>query len=65
MLAGKVCDIVECIGTGMYELSIRDRHSEIDYDSLAYGNLEEIRNVFSQVVFNTIVPTRRPGKKLS
>ncbi|PWA41117.1 Poly A polymerase, head domain-containing protein [Artemisia annua] len=57
-LSLKVSSIFECIRKGRNRRFVPKRGSEIDYDSLALGRLDEVRDIFGRVVFDTVYPTK-------
>ncbi|GLT39940.1 hypothetical protein SLA2020_141050 [Shorea laevis] len=52
----KVRRVLECVGEGAEKGFVPKRRSKINYESLALGNLQEIRHTFARVVFDTIFP---------
>ncbi|XP_024962396.1 uncharacterized protein LOC112502658 isoform X1 [Cynara cardunculus var. scolymus] len=57
-LSLKVCSMFECVKRVKNRRLIPKEGSEIDYDSLAIGRLQEVRNVFGRVVFDTVYPLK-------
>lgn len=55
-LSQKVSAIFECVRRGKEKDFRQKRGSKIDYESLALGNLSEIRYIFAMVVFDTVFP---------
>lgn len=60
----RVCKIFECVRRGKERGSVPKRSRTIDHDSLALGNLSEIRHVFARIVFDTVYPQNR-NKRLN
>lgn len=53
----RVCKIFECVRRkGMERGFVPKQNGNIDYDSLAMGNLYEVRHVFARIVFDTVYP---------
>ncbi|KAI3672359.1 hypothetical protein L6452_38443 [Arctium lappa] len=57
-LSLKVCSMFECVKRVKNQRLVRKEGREIDYDSLALGRLQEVRDVFGRVVFDTIYPLK-------
>lgn len=55
-LSMRVCKIFECVRRGKERRPIPKRSRTIDHDSLALGNLSEVRHVFARIVFETVYP---------
>ncbi|KAH7516797.1 hypothetical protein FEM48_Zijuj10G0172800 [Ziziphus jujuba var. spinosa] len=55
-LSLRVCKIFECIGRGMGKGTVPRRGEKINYESLALGNLPEVRHTFARIVFDTVYP---------
>ncbi|XP_015895909.3 uncharacterized protein LOC107429691 isoform X3 [Ziziphus jujuba] len=55
-LSLRVCKIFECIGRGMGKETVPRRGEKINYESLALGNLPEVRHTFARIVFDTVYP---------
>ncbi|XP_022134982.1 uncharacterized protein LOC111007098 isoform X2 [Momordica charantia] len=51
----KVCKVFECVVHGA-ERGFAPKRGNINYESLALGNLLELRHVFARIVFDTIYP---------
>ncbi|XP_023527892.1 uncharacterized protein LOC111790975 [Cucurbita pepo subsp. pepo] len=55
-LSMRVCKIFECVRRGKERRPIPKRSRTINHDSLALGNLSEVRHVFARIVFETVYP---------
>ncbi|KAI7736580.1 hypothetical protein M8C21_028059, partial [Ambrosia artemisiifolia] len=55
-LSLKVCSMFDCVKRGRNRRFVSNRGGEIDYDSLALGRLDEVRDILGIVVFNTVYP---------
>ena len=54
----KVCRILEC-GSGSAGRGFGSKQgSQINYESLALGSVEEVRHVFARIVFDTVFPLK-------
>jgi len=49
-------EIISCVTKGREKAFVPKRSSNINYESLAVGNLHEVRFVLSRVIFDTIYP---------
>ncbi|PIA27327.1 hypothetical protein AQUCO_08000004v1 [Aquilegia coerulea] len=52
----RVCKIFDCLKRGSGKDFITKRRKNIDYEYLAMGNLQEVRQIFARVVFDTVYP---------
>ncbi|PWA88209.1 polynucleotide adenylyltransferase family protein [Artemisia annua] len=52
----KAVKIFECVNHGKEARFVAKQGGEIDYKSLAMGNVQEVRHVFARIVFDTIYP---------
>lgn len=52
----KTLNIFECVKVSSSKKFLSKRGKKIDYESLAQGDLQEIRHVFARIVFDTIYP---------
>nr|XP_043612721.1 poly(A) polymerase I isoform X2 [Erigeron canadensis] len=57
-LSVKVSSIFDCVRKGKNRRFVAKRGSEIDFESLALGRLDEVRDIFGRVVFDTVYPSR-------
>ncbi|KAI3730785.1 hypothetical protein L1987_61962 [Smallanthus sonchifolius] len=57
-LSLKVCSMFDCVKRGKNRRFVPKRGGEIDYDSLALGRLDEVRDIFGRVVFDTVYPIK-------
>lgn len=55
-LSLKVCSMFDCVTKGKNRRFVVKRGSEIDYELLALGRLDEVRDIFGRVVFDTVYP---------
>ncbi|XP_050225854.1 uncharacterized protein LOC126675283 isoform X2 [Mercurialis annua] len=56
MLYTKTCEIFKCVRHGKERGFIPKQGSRIKYESVALGNLQELRHVFARIVFDTVYP---------
>lgn len=49
-------EIISCVTKGREKVFVPKRSSNINYESLAVGNLHEVRFMLSRVIFDTIYP---------
>ncbi|KAB1217519.1 Poly(A) polymerase I [Morella rubra] len=54
----KVCRIFECVREGPEKRFVPKQGIKIDYESLAQGELQEVRHVFARIVFDTVYPLK-------
>ncbi|KAK2970596.1 hypothetical protein RJ640_011785 [Escallonia rubra] len=52
----KVSTIFDCVRRGKVKGFVTKPRNEIDYESLALGQLQEIRRMFARIVFDTVYP---------
>lgn len=52
----KAFSIFECVKRIADRQFVSRQGIKIDYESLAHGNLQEIRHVFARIVFHTVFP---------
>ncbi|CAJ2641289.1 unnamed protein product [Trifolium pratense] len=52
----KAFSIFECVKRSYDKKSLSKQDMKIDYESLANGNIQEIRHVFARIVFDTVFP---------
>lgn len=57
-LSLKVSSMFDCIKRGKSRRFVPKHGSEIDYESLALGRLDEVRGIFGRVVFDTVYPSK-------
>ncbi|ONI07870.1 hypothetical protein PRUPE_5G144000 [Prunus persica] len=55
-LSLRVSRVFSCVTSGAERGFVPKQGSKIDYESLAVGNLPEVRHIFARVVFDTIYP---------
>ncbi|XP_022145836.1 uncharacterized protein LOC111015199 isoform X2 [Momordica charantia] len=58
-LSMRVCKIFECVKRGKESGAVPKRSRTINHNSLALGNLSEVRHVFARIVFDTVYPHNR------
>ncbi|KAI3780118.1 hypothetical protein L2E82_10032 [Cichorium intybus] len=56
-LSLKVCSMFECVKRGKSRRFVPKQGSEIDYESLALGRLDEVKAIFGRLVFDTVYPS--------
>lgn len=61
-LSMRVCKIFECVRRSNERGPVPRRSRTIDNDSLAMGNLSEVRHVFARIVFDTVYPRNQNGQ---
>ncbi|XP_031740541.1 uncharacterized protein LOC101203603 isoform X2 [Cucumis sativus] len=61
-LSISVCKIFDCVRRGNETGSVPKRSRRINHDSLAMGNLSEVRHVFARIVFDTVYPRNQNGQ---
>ncbi|RZC17433.1 Poly(A) polymerase I isoform B [Glycine soja] len=52
----KVYNMFDCVRRSTVKKFLSKQHRKIDYQSLALGNLQEVRHVFARIVFDTVYP---------
>lgn len=52
----KAFNIFECVKRSAVKRSLSKQGMKIDYESLANGDIQEIRHVFARIVFDTVFP---------
>jgi uncharacterized membrane protein len=52
----KAFSIFECVKRSSDKKSSSKHGMKIDYESLANGNIQEVRHVFARIVFDTVFP---------
>uniref|UniRef100_A0A7N0UJ91 Uncharacterized protein n=1 Tax=Kalanchoe fedtschenkoi TaxID=63787 RepID=A0A7N0UJ91_KALFE len=52
----RTCRIFECVEGGKEKGFVPKHGNEIDYEPLAAGSLQELRNIFARIVFDTVYP---------
>ncbi|KAJ4728866.1 putative Poly(A) polymerase [Melia azedarach] len=52
----KACKIFDCVREGAERGFVPKQGSKIDYESLAFGSLRELRHTFARIVFDTVYP---------
>jgi hypothetical protein len=52
----KAFSIFECVKRSYDKKSLSKHGMTIDYESLANGNIQEVRHVFARIVFDTVFP---------
>lgn len=55
-LSLRVSRVFSCVTSGAERGFVPKQGSKIDYESLALGNLPEVRHIFARVVFDTVYP---------
>lgn len=55
-LLEKVQMVFECVKRGKEKGFVPKRRAQIDYKSLAWGRVHEVRDLFARIVFDTIYP---------
>lgn len=52
----KVCRMFDCVRHGAEKGFVPKQGSEINYEMLALGSLQEVRHTFARIVFDTVYP---------
>jgi hypothetical protein len=52
----KTFNVFECVKRSAVKKSLSKQGMKIDYESLANGDIQEIRHVFARIVFDTAFP---------
>lgn len=52
----KTFNVFECVKRSAVKKSLSKQGMKIDYESLANGDIQEIRHVFARIVFDTVFP---------
>ncbi|KAK8465742.1 hypothetical protein PHAVU_009G164400 [Phaseolus vulgaris] len=60
----EVYKIFDGVRVSTVQKFLSKQRREIDYDSLALGNLQEVRHVFARVVFDTVYPIHQNQSQL-
>ncbi|CAM8972284.1 unnamed protein product [Rhodiola kirilowii] len=54
----RTCRIFECVQEGKEKGFVPKHGSETDYEQLAAGSVQELRQIFARIVFDTVYPLR-------